>query len=197
MSNVNEQPLTKVLVARAQLVTALDLFIRDKDPISVQCLACRGGEIVEGLAGAHGDEPLTTHILKTQPELDRNALRKLRNQYWNAFKHFSDREGLAREDEELLRRFDDTKNDAALFVSWWDYMALQKKLPISAQVFQLWWYALNEKKLAADADLDVIRTALPDLTRQDRAKQKRRLRRSVEKYRKDRRLLADPATEKD
>jgi hypothetical protein len=76
-------------------------------------------------------------------------------------------------------------------------MALQKKLPISAQVFQLWWYALNEKKLAADADLDGIRTAFPDLTRQDRAEQKRRLRRSVEKYRKDRRLLADPATEKD
>ena len=32
------------------MVTALDLFLRDKDPISVQCLACGGGEVVEGLA---------------------------------------------------------------------------------------------------------------------------------------------------
>jgi hypothetical protein len=32
------QPLTKIVVARAQLVTALDLFVRDKDPISIQCL---------------------------------------------------------------------------------------------------------------------------------------------------------------
>src|SRR3954464_14557601 len=138
MSNVNEQPLTKILVARAQLVTALDLFIRDKDPISVQCLACGGGEVVEALAEALDQAVLATHILKTQPDLDRKALRVLRNRYWNAFKHFSDRTGFSRSDEELLARFDDTQNDAALFVGWWDYATLQKKLPVAAQVFQVW-----------------------------------------------------------
>ena len=50
------QPLTKIVVARAQLVTALDLFVRDKDPISIQCLACGGGEIIEALAEAHGED---------------------------------------------------------------------------------------------------------------------------------------------
>ena len=35
----------------------------------------------------------------------------------------------------------------------------------------------------------------PDIRQQPRAEQKRRLRRSIEKYRKDRKLLADPATE--
>jgi hypothetical protein len=58
------QSLTKIVVARAQLVTALDLFVRDKDPISVQCLACGGGEVVEGLAATHGEEPFAMHILK-------------------------------------------------------------------------------------------------------------------------------------
>jgi hypothetical protein len=195
MKIANNAPLTKITVARAQLVTALDLFVRDKDPISVQCLACGGGEIVEGLADAHSEEPLTMHILKTQPDMDRKAVRKLRNQYWNAFKHFSDREGLAREDDELLRRFDDTKNDTALFVSWWDYMTLQKKLPIPAQIFQVWWYALNEEKLAPDADIDLFRTAFPEIRHQERAEQKRRLRRLIEKCRNNRELLADPATE--
>jgi hypothetical protein len=189
------QPLTKILVARAQLVTALDLFLRDKDPISVQCLACGGGEIIEALEEAHGEEPLAMHILKTQPRLDRSAIRKLRNQYWNAFKHVSNHKGLAREDEELLGRFDDTKNDAALFVGWWDYMTLQKRLPVSVQVFQVWWYALNEEKLSGLADVGVVRSAFPNIRQQPRAEQKRRLRRSIEKWRANRELLADPATE--
>jgi hypothetical protein len=166
-----------------------------KDPISVQCLACGGGEVIERLAEVHGEEVFATHIITTQPDMDRDAIRGVRNQYWNAFKHFSDRKGLAREDEELLRRFDDTKNDTALFVGWWDYLQLQKQMPVAAQVFQAWWYALNEEKLSPTANLGVFRAAFPDIVGQDRAEQKRRLRRSVEKYRKDRKLLDDPATE--
>ena len=188
-------PLTKIAVARAQLVTALDMFVRDKDPISIQCLACGGGEIVEGLAEAHGEEPFAMHILKDQPYMDRKAIRRKRNQYWNAFKHFFDLKGLPREDEDLLAQFSDINNDVALFVGWWDYMTVQKRLPVAAQVFQVWWYALNEGKLSPDADFEVIRTAFPDIVQQSRAEQKRRLRRSIEKYRRDKALLADPATE--
>lgn len=51
-------PLTKLSVAKGQLVTALDLFMRDKDPISVHCLACGGGEVIEGLAETQGERPL-------------------------------------------------------------------------------------------------------------------------------------------
>ena len=53
----------------------------------------------------------------------------------------------------------------------------------------------DEEKLSPDADMGVVRTAFPDIRQQPRAEQKRRLRRSIEKYRKDRKLLADPATE--
>jgi len=67
-SNNPIQPLTKIMVARAQLTMALDLFVRDKDPISIQCLACGGGDVVEGLAEFHGVEPFAMHILKTQPD---------------------------------------------------------------------------------------------------------------------------------
>jgi hypothetical protein len=72
---------------------------------------------------------------------------------------------------------------------------VQQKLPVEAQVFQIWWYALNEEKLSPDADLGVVRKAFPDIRRQKRMEQKRRLRRSIEKFRKDKALLADPATE--
>jgi predicted ATPase len=37
--------LTKLDVARQQLGTATELFIRDRDPVSAQCLACGGAEI--------------------------------------------------------------------------------------------------------------------------------------------------------
>ncbi len=190
-----EAPLTKIQVARSQLVTALDLFTRDKDPISVHCLSCGGGEVIEGLAEAKTEQVFATHILKTQPDMDRAKVRRLRNVYWNAFKHFSDRGGLPRDDEELLKDFNDTKNDAALFIGWYDYAILQKKMPVAAQVFQVWWYALNEDKVSEDADFRVFRTAFPDIVQQGRAEQKRRLRRKIEKYRNDKKLLAAPATE--
>ena len=97
---------------------ALELFVRDKDPISIQCLACGGGEVMEGLAETQGDEPFAMQILKTQPEMDRKAVRRMKNQYWNAFKHFFDMKGIPREDEQLLAKFSDVNNDVALFIGW-------------------------------------------------------------------------------
>ncbi len=187
------QPLTKISAARAQLITALDIFVRDKDPVSVQCLACGGGEIIEGLAEAKGEQPFVTHILKTWPAMDRKEIRRKRNQYWNAFKHFYDLKGIPREDEALLAQFSDLNNDVALYLGWHDYSTVQRRMPIAAQVFQVWWYALNEEKI--EGDLDIIRKAFPDIRSQPRAEQKRRLRRSIEKWRDNRELLADPATE--
>jgi hypothetical protein len=68
-------------------------------------------------------------------------------------------------------------------------------MPVAAQVFQVWWYALNEDKVSEDADFSVFRTSFPDIVRQDREEQKPRLRRKIEKFRNDKKLLADPATE--
>lgn len=188
--------LTKMAVARAQLMTALDLFLRDKDPIAVHCLACGGGEVIEAVAEAQGNKVFATHILSTQPSMDRDAIRRLRNRYWNAFKHYSDRNGLPRDDEELFARFNDAVNDAFLYIGWWDYQsAAQGRLPVAAQVFQVWYYAVYEEKLALDADLASIRKVFPGMQRQARIEQKRRLRRSVEKYRLDKKLLANPLTE--
>lgn len=178
-------------------MTALDMFVRNKDPISIQCLACGAGEILQALVEAQGEEPFATHIRETNPEMDQKEIRKLKNAYWNAFKHLSDHKGFAREDEELLAQFSDVSNDTALFVSWYDYMVVQKRLPIAVQVFQVWWFSINEEKLAPDVDLRVMRTAFPDIRRQPRLEQKRRLRRAIEKHRRNKELLADAATEAD
>jgi len=96
---------------------------------------------------------------------------------------------------DILTSFDDRQNDAVLFGGWYDYMMVRKRLPIEVQVFQVWWYAIYEDKLNPWTDLDEIRQMFPKVRNEPRKEQKRRLRRVVEKYRNDKKLLADPRTE--
>jgi hypothetical protein len=188
--------LNKLDVGRHQLGTALDLFIRNRDPIAVQCLACGGGELIEGIATINDLRPFSSHILETVPEIDIKRIRILQRKYWNAFKHLVSHDGEVRDDDDTLASFDDTKNDAALFMGWHDYFLITSRLPLAAQVFQLWYFALNEEKLAPGADLDTIRALFPKISVASRTEQKRRLRRAVEKYRNDKETLADPRTER-
>ncbi len=188
----------KCLVARSQLATALDLFIRDKDPVPVQCLACGGCEVIEGVVEHVGEQSFSTAVIQRHPTgIDRRRFVTLRNQYWNAFKHLTARDGktLRVEDKDILTSFDDRQNDAVLFGGWYDYMMVRKRLPIEVQVFQVWWYAIYEDKLNPWTDLDEIRQMFPKVRDEPRKEQKRRLRRVVEKYRNDKKLLADPRTE--
>lgn len=188
------QPI-KLRIARAQLGTALELFVRNKDPVSVHCLACGASELLDGLALHHGIAAFSTQILETYPDMRDGELKGLRNQYWNAFKHFKTHDGQMRTDEELLEKFDDTQNDAVLFLAWYDYQSLTRTLPIAAQVFQIWWFAMNESKLSPSADVNIFRREFPEIVSIPRIDQKKKLRRSVEKWRNEKALLADPRTE--
>jgi hypothetical protein len=186
----------KLKIARAQLGTALSLFIKDKDPLSVQALACGGGEVIEGLANQQDLTTLTTHILTTFPDVDIKKIYSLRNQYWNAIKHFYARDNkTARDDEILMAGFSDSANDIALFNGWHDYHLITKKLPVEVQVFQVWWYATNETRMNPNVDPRPFRSVFPRIMETDRTEQKRRLRRTIEKYRKNKDILNHPNTE--
>ena len=82
-----EMNLDKTQVARRHLGTALALFLDDLDPVSVHTLACAGCEVAEHLTRKAGAKPFSTHALATFPSLDIQKIRRLQNQYWNAFKH--------------------------------------------------------------------------------------------------------------
>ncbi|WP_254701294.1 hypothetical protein [Neorhizobium galegae] len=186
----------KIAIARNQLGTALDLFIRDRDPISVHALACGGSEIIEGLAEQASIETLSTHILKTFPDIDYRKIKRLRNQYWNAMKHFYQQDGkTARDDEALMGDFTDVANDAVLFQGWLDYLLLVKRIPVEAQVFQAWWYATNPSRMNPDSDASGWQAVFPGIEKQPRQEQKRRLRRVAERWRTDSNILSDPRTE--
>jgi hypothetical protein len=147
------------------------------------------------MAKMSGAEAFSSEILAAHPNLDFGTVRAARTKYWNAFKHLSSKSGVLRDDEALLTTFGDKQNDAALFCGWHDYWTIKGALPIAAQVFQVWWYALNEDKLALDADFDAIRAHFPGIATLPRPEQKRRLRRSYEKWRNCKHLLASPLTE--
>jgi hypothetical protein len=185
----------KILVARAQLGTALWLFIHHKDPISVHSLAAGAAEVLYGIGKHTNQQMVSTHILSSEPSMTEKDLTRLRGQHWNAFKHFFGPDHKTpRDDAELIESFNDHHNDAILFTAWGDYGVVRGGLPVEAQIFQVWWYANNEPKLAPGARTE-FRQIFPDLPTFSRSEQKRRLRRVIDKFKGDRRVMQDPRTE--
>jgi hypothetical protein len=102
----------KIESARRQLGTALALYLKDLDPVSVHCPANGGCELIEYYVKKAGAEPFTSHILKTYPDLDIKNLRRIQRKYWTAFKHATHQHsGEERKDDEVLTTFNDEKND--------------------------------------------------------------------------------------
>jgi hypothetical protein len=138
-----------------------------------------------------GAEPFITHALATFLDLKIEEFKGLRNQYWNAFKHATTRDG---PDQGLLDRFDDEKNNHVLFVGWHDYMLAAGTLPAEAQVFQHWYFALYPDKLNSDVDSTRYERVFPNLKHKSAPARKQMLREAAA-ARKDRELMGDPRTD--
>jgi hypothetical protein len=175
--------LTKVQVAHRQLGTGLKLFLSNHDPVSVHALACAGGGIAEHLTRKRGEQPFSSHALATFPDLDAKKIRRLRNQFWNAFRHASTQKGEERDDRKLLKRFNDLQNDHALFIGWY------------ASVSDLVLCALSRK---AQSRLwqNAYWGNFFEVARLSRKKQKQALRNVIARYRKNADVMNDEKTER-
>ena len=190
--------ILKIESARRQLGTALDLYLRDLDPVSVHCLANGGCELIEFYAKKVGGKPFTSHILETttKPDLNIEKIRQLQRQYWTAFKHAAYGSWKKeRDDEKLLSNFTDEQNDAALFIGWHDYATATKKMPIEAQAHQAWYIALRLEKLHPKHSSKPYEELFPNLGDKSRSKQKRMLNKVIERARADKRIMRDSRTE--
>jgi hypothetical protein len=185
----------KIEVARRQLGTALALYLKDQDPVSVHCLAGGGCELIEYYAEKAGGEPFTSHILKTWPDLDIAKLRRTQRQYWTAFKHATHQSGEERKDDELLARFTDEQNDHVLFIGWYDYAQATQTMPIEAQVHQAWYIALHPMKLNASHSPEPYEQLFPDLRSKPRAEQKRMLNEVIQRTHLNDVVMSDPRTD--
>jgi hypothetical protein len=55
--------VSPLVVARSQLLTAIDLFFNDRDPISVHALGGNAREMLESLCRLAAVEPITELVL--------------------------------------------------------------------------------------------------------------------------------------
>ena len=122
-------------------------------------------------------------------------IKRLRNRYWNAFKHALGRDGLERQDEELLAAFSDTQNDHALFIGWYDYAVAVGILPIEAQAFRVWYYTKYPEKMRSPFEVTLLDEILAGMKTDDRFAQKQVLRKLIDFARRTDGVLADPKTD--
>jgi hypothetical protein len=78
--------ITPLIVARSQLLTAIDLFFNDRDPISVHALAGNAREILESLCRLAAVEPITELFLRDPPHKPKKEIYAALNLYRNCFK---------------------------------------------------------------------------------------------------------------
>jgi hypothetical protein len=193
----------KLAIARRQLGTALALFLEDKDPVSVHCLACGGGEIAYRIAHALGDSPALhgvvpwlDHVVTHNPEAQLKDLLSHRNRFWNAMKHATSRDGQMRSDDNLLAQFDDQQNDELLFISHIDFALAYGTLTVEAHAFQ-WWFMARYPSIFGPSELqDLADEKFPGIENLPRHKAKRQLRRAIERDRKDRAKMSHPRTDR-
>jgi hypothetical protein len=188
--------MDKAEVARRQLGTALDMWLRGQDPVSVHCLAMAGGEVAEWLAEKAGGKPFKNHILHTFPDLNIKGIRTIQRKYVNAFKHATAIGGKDREDDELLDSFDYIVNEHMLFIGWYDYGMAGLPRPIEAQAFEVWYLGKYPEKISPEANSDGIKHTFPDLPALSLSRQRARLVDVIRKARKNGIVMNDPGTDR-
>lgn len=186
----------KIECARRQLGTALDLYLRDLDPVSVHCLANGGCEVIDFYAKKAGGEPYMSHVMKTYTKLKIEEVRKEQRKYWTAFKHAT-KGGKERRDDELLSMFTDEQNDTALFIGWFNYAQATRTMPIEAQIHQIWWMALHPEIVDPKNAIELTdaQRLFPGLPERSRAERKRMLNEAIDKWRADEKTMLDPHTD--
>jgi hypothetical protein len=170
---VSRMRLTPVLVARSQLLTAIELFFADRDPVSVQALAGNARELLEDLCRQAGVQPMTELLLRDRPGKPLKDIYAAMNLYRNCFKHLGKTEMERKEDQRTLDQFNDSKNEYLLYVCVEDYFRLRKALPMPMQVFQAWFCALHVDLLAFQEKAETYLNAFPGILQMTRTQQKR------------------------
>jgi hypothetical protein len=184
----------KIEVARCQLGTATELYLRDLDPVSVHCLANAACELMEFYARKLSGKALLAQLA---PGTDIAKLKRLQRENWNAFKHATKlgKPDEERDDEDLLKQFTDEKNDLALVIGWSDYRRVTGKMPIEAQVQHMWYFALHPEKHDNPQLKRQGAISFPELQSKPRADQKRLMNDLIRRGRADKATMSHPMTE--
>ena len=166
-TNANE-PLTKLEVARRQLVTATRLFFEDEDSVSIYTLSHAAWEVVDSLCKHNNKIRFFDQMVRAN-KMSEKELRKIAAFGKNFFKHAD------RDPDGVLTDFSDELNDHVMIAAGCDYGMLVNAQPIELQVFKLWYFAVYPEKIplpVGDAMLNAVQNIFPKINELDRAAQK-------------------------
>lgn len=186
------EKITKIDAARKQLVSAVQMFFNNGDPVSVHTLATSAWEIVYTLSKREGIEGLSSETegrLTTGKRLREDYINK---PYRNFFKHAD------RDPDAVLEDFTDEANDPILILLCEDYNRYCPKAPIESQLFPIWFLAVNREKIDPKRENEltpIIETHFPDIIGIDRYGQKRMGAKALQNSLQDKSLLDDPKTD--
>jgi len=124
--------VTKIDAARRQLETAVVLYFRDADPVSIHTLACAAYEILLSLNRASNGAPMIKDWIVDMvgPELS-GEFRRFINMAQNFFKH-------ADKDAHSILDFSPEATDVLILDACWAYKrVVGELLPILA-TFEIW-----------------------------------------------------------
>ena len=155
-----ETPLSKIEIARRQLVTAIRLLFDGEDSVSIFSLAANAWEIIDVLCNKEGVLSLSNQSREHIPSGKNLKLDYINSPYRNFFKHAD------RDPDAVLASFNEPDVDALIFLAVEDYLRLLDKSPIEFQVFQLWYMSIYSDKLTAEAlseILEAIESTFPDI----------------------------------
>ena len=184
--------LTKIDVARRQLVTAIRLLFDGGDSVSIFSLAANAWEVIDVLcnkAGVLSFSNQTRENIQSGKDLKCDYIN---SPYRNFFKHAD------RDPEAVSPQPKDSDIDSLIFLAVEDYLRLQKKSPVEFQVFQLWFISIYIDKVSAEAlseTLGVIESAFPNIGSLMRADCLAMGSKVLLNAKVDQDLLSDPRTE--
>ena len=184
--------LTKIEVARRQLVTAIQLFFEGGDPVSIYSLASNAWEVIDVLCNKAGVSSMSNETRGHVPagkDLKRDYVN---SPYRNFFKHAD------RDPDAKLSSFDESNVDSIMMLAVEDYIRLNKRSPVEFQAFQLWYLATHIDKVADAALAKVLRPVdrfLPNIRNLSRPDQIDMGKRFLSEANRDKALLADVRTE--
>lgn len=160
--------LSKLEVARRQLVAAIRLLFEARDVVSVYSLATNAQEVLSTLCEKKNVRSLRQFIAAPAGMSVEDVQQKLINRARNFFKHADwDPDG-------ILSDFQEEDCDSVLLIACFDLIELEKKSPVEVQVFLAWYGALYPEKFPPE--FEIVRAGerkFPGLRAKSRREQKR------------------------
>jgi hypothetical protein len=182
-------------VARSQLLTAIDIFFNDRDPISVHVLASNAREILESLCRLAAVEPITELLLRDHPNKPKKDIYTTLNFYRNCFSRVGKTWEERKAEQAILNQFDDNTNDYLLYVCVEDYVRLRGSSPFPMQALYAWFCALHSDLLGPVYPRQKFRDLFPGISQMNRYQQKRVALGIIKRSSDDPEVLANPQTE--